>query len=91
MAIINNIPFEIKQIFGGEEEKKKDQAEGEFVAEVSNQECVICLDNASDTIIMPCGHMTVCKDCGVNLKSKKQACPICRGAISSLLPYKKRA
>jgi len=24
MAIINNIPFEIKQIFGGEEEKKKD-------------------------------------------------------------------
>lgn len=92
LAIINNIPFEIKQIFGGEDESsKKPQAEGEFVAEVSNQECVICLDTPSDTIIMPCGHMTVCKDCGVHLKSKNQPCPICRGAISSLLPYKKRA
>jgi len=52
-------------------------------------ECLICLCEQRDTLIMPCGHMCVCSGCGKELINKKQTCPICRGNIGSLIPMKK--
>lgn len=36
---------------------------------------------------MPCGHLSVCKECGDLLKQKGYTCPICRGVIVSLVPF----
>ena len=66
LILINNIPFKIKQIFGGTTESGDGAAQGE-IADQKQSDCVICLDSLSDTILMPCGHLTVCKGCGITL------------------------
>lgn len=70
MIIINNIPFLLKQIFGSETSTGSPSKTA--VGEVEKvDDCVICLDEKSDTIIMPCGHLTVCKACGQQLHIKR--------------------
>jgi hypothetical protein len=55
-----------------------------------NKECTICLSADSDTIIMPCGHMCICMDCGKSIKASKHPdCPVCRAKIDSLVPMKR--
>jgi len=54
-----------------------------------DSECMICLTEVKDTLIMPCGHMCVCDTCGKSLVENKHSCPVCRGHISSLIPMKK--
>jgi hypothetical protein len=50
-------------------------------------ECVVCCDNAIDTALYPCGHLSMCNKC-----AKEQwrgggvgHCPICRTAIKDVL------
>lgn len=71
--------------------QEADAAEGEaqVVDDNPEQECLICLCEQKDTLIMPCGHFCVCEDCGKQLVTAKQTCPICRGNIASLIPIKK--
>ena len=46
---------------------------------VSNDEnCIICCDKKSDSIVLPCGHMGFCSTCLENWYSNKKCCPICR-------------
>ena len=42
--------------------------------------CKICFVNAIDAVILPCGHFSICVECGQRLQAKSQApkCPICR-------------
>ena len=42
--------------------------------------CRICLDNACDAILLPCGHAS-CHECGEILKREKKDCHICGGRI----------
>ena len=42
--------------------------------------CQICMENACDAILLPCGH-TSCNECGEILKREKKDCHICRGRI----------
>ena len=71
---MNGLPFEIKSIYGLSSSEK---LEGEVhdIKGVSNEdtskECTICMTEQSNVIIMPCGHMCVCKDCGEELKKSK--------------------
>ena len=43
--------------------------------------CRICLDRERNTVILPCGHATCCKECAKPL----QNCPICRKEIDKVL------
>ena len=86
---MNGLPFEIKSIYGL---SSSEQIDGEVqdikgVSDDSSKECTICMSEPSNVIIMPCGHMCVCQSCGEELKkSKHNMCPVCRGAIQSLVP-----
>jgi hypothetical protein len=63
ILIINNIPFVLKQIFGSETSSSNNSKAA--LGEVEKvEDCVICLDDKCDTIVMPCGHLTVCRGCG---------------------------
>ena len=44
--------------------------------------CKICLTDNRDSIIVPCGHCCACNACALELKSRGQKCPICRGPIT---------
>jgi hypothetical protein len=42
-------------------------------------ECVICLSDVKDTIVLPCRHFCICSECGDVLRRRApQRCPICR-------------
>lgn len=43
------------------------------------QRCKICLDERSDTLLMPCRHMCMCRSCADNYP--ESTCPVCRGPI----------
>jgi len=48
------------------------------------EECKICFDRASDTVLIPCGHQCVCHECAAQMFDATigvdllQVCPICR-------------
>jgi len=53
--------------------------------------CVICLDRPRDTVLEPCGHACVCRDCASILCAMQatsnsrslRVCPMCRTQICS--------
>eukprot|EP01122_Echinamoeba_exundans_P013401 TRINITY_DN5849_c0_g1_i1.p1 TRINITY_DN5849_c0_g1~~TRINITY_DN5849_c0_g1_i1.p1 ORF type:complete len:538 (-),score=135.53 TRINITY_DN5849_c0_g1_i1:96-1709(-) len=49
------------------------------------QECVICLTENRDTVVLPCRHMCLCHQCAEIMKADTLKCPICRGAVRALM------
>ena len=89
------MPFEIKNIYGIQDEKTKGDRRASRSLEAligieeegEGKECLICLSEERNMIIMPCGHLCVCQGCGDTIQSKNYDCPICRGHIGSLIPF----
>eukprot|EP01129_Flabellula_baltica_P008361 TRINITY_DN3311_c0_g1_i1.p1 TRINITY_DN3311_c0_g1~~TRINITY_DN3311_c0_g1_i1.p1 ORF type:complete len:315 (-),score=60.71 TRINITY_DN3311_c0_g1_i1:50-994(-) len=49
------------------------------------EECVICLTEQRDTIVIPCRHFCVCHGCAEVLKYQSNKCPICRAQTSTMV------
>lgn len=48
--------------------------------------CKVCLDNEIQTVLVECGHMAVCVECGDKLmRNPRPECPICRAGIIKVL------
>ena len=45
------------------------------------QNCVVCLDQAREVILLDCGHVCVCADCATELMRTRPICPVCRSSI----------
>lgn len=54
---------------------------------VSASECMICLDKAPSTIVLPCEHVVVCTPCSIQLRNTpdRAICVQCRRPISDVL------
>jgi len=39
--------------------------------------CKICMDHETNTVLLPCGHLSCCESCAKSLSN----CPICRNVI----------
>ncbi|CAD8167971.1 unnamed protein product [Paramecium pentaurelia] len=65
----NGKAFSVRDVYGGQKDQDKD--------------CVICLSNKVNTLILPCKHMSLCQTCCQGLKERSSKCPICRNRISS--------
>lgn len=48
----------------------------------SAETCVICLDEKTEVVFMPCGHACCCKECFDILSIGNKLCPLCRKVIS---------
>ncbi|ORZ33642.1 hypothetical protein BCR44DRAFT_30483 [Catenaria anguillulae PL171] len=48
-------------------------------------ECIVCMADAKDTMVLPCRHLCLCKECGSQLRRQSSKCPICRQDFHSLL------
>ena len=46
----------------------------------TGEDCVVCYDNAANTVIVSCGHQALCDSCASSLDFTQ--CPICRTPIS---------
>eukprot|EP01062_Namystynia_karyoxenos_P001739 TRINITY_DN10599_c0_g1_i1.p1 TRINITY_DN10599_c0_g1~~TRINITY_DN10599_c0_g1_i1.p1 ORF type:complete len:354 (+),score=71.67 TRINITY_DN10599_c0_g1_i1:80-1141(+) len=88
----NGEVFEVEDIFGavvdGESASPTGGAQTGAVVEPEadgGTECVICLSEPRNTLVMPCRHMCLCEDCAKDLRRQSNSCPICRTAIEGLL------
>ncbi|XP_053693928.1 E3 ubiquitin-protein ligase MYLIP-A [Sabethes cyaneus] len=61
-----------------EENSKLDRLVEERIVEAVT--CVICADNVMDTMFLPCGHITACRQCA----EQCDRCPLCRADIESV-------
>ncbi|CAG9322143.1 RNF157_3 [Blepharisma stoltei] len=49
-------------------------------------ECVVCLTNRKDTLVIPCCHMCLCVECANIMRSHHNSrCPICRTNVETLI------
>jgi hypothetical protein len=48
-------------------------------------ECVICMTELRDTVVIPCRHMCLCHQCAEIMKFESIKCPICRGRMFSFI------
>lgn len=54
----------------------------QILQEESNQNCIICTEKSKCILLMPCRHLSTCKECTETLQRYQQNCPICRRYIS---------
>jgi hypothetical protein len=43
--------------------------------------CVVCLENARNIVLIPCGHMVLCDVCCDDIMANSNECPMCREKI----------
>ena len=58
----------------------------------NSNECVVCLSDLRDTLILPCRHLCLCNSCADTLRYQANNCPICRlrkNIILIINPFKK--
>ena len=72
----------------GESDEKKRKQQAELDQELKGIECVICMCETRDTLILPCRHLCLCKLCAINLRIQSNNCPICRIPFVALLQLK---
>lgn len=48
-------------------------------------ECIACLSNSKDTVVLPCRHMCLCSGCAEGVRSRTDGCPLCRRHFTGFL------
>jgi hypothetical protein len=47
--------------------------------------CVVCLEAATECVVVRCGHMCMCQACGLEIKTKRMPCPVCRAPVTDIM------
>lgn len=79
MQLDNGALFNLLEIYG------RPRSSLGSVPESATEECVVCLTQSRDTIVLPCRHLCLCTDCAELLRSRVDKCPICRESCQGLL------
>lgn len=54
-------------------------------------ECVICISEERDTMLLPCRHLCLCISCAQSLRYQANSCPICRSPFRAALNIRRSA
>lgn len=75
----DGVTYLLQEIFGIENKGN------ESMDDDNGLECIICLSEIRDTVILPCRHLCVCSNCADSLRYKHNNCPICRSPFRALI------
>ncbi|EFP10041.1 hypothetical protein CRE_20819 [Caenorhabditis remanei] len=75
----DGVTYLLQEIFGIENKAN------ESMDDDNGLECIICLSDIRDTVILPCRHLCVCSNCADSLRYKHNNCPICRSPFRALI------
>lgn len=81
--MVDGLCYLLQEIYGIEN-KNVDRPKDDDLEDTSS-ECVICLVEMRDTLILPCRHLCLCNGCADNLRYQASNCPICRSPFRALL------
>jgi len=81
-------PMEQKIIYGSVSYVVHDIYGIDHTSTAPPDECVICMTEMRDTVVIPCRHLCVCHQCAQALHYQSNKCPICRGVVRSMIKIK---
>lgn len=87
---VDGLCYLLQEIYGIENkntESAKQQGSDEDTDD-NGSECVICMSDVRDTLILPCRHLCLCNGCADSLRYQATNCPICRAPFRALLQIK---
>lgn len=89
VLVAYDMAFNLQQIYGIEDnlEEHKDGF-GVYDDNIDDgQKWVICITDEKNTVVMPWGHLCVCKECATTIaKQNSPDWPICRKKVKSFVP-----
>uniref|UniRef100_A0A1L8DSQ0 RING-type E3 ubiquitin transferase n=1 Tax=Nyssomyia neivai TaxID=330878 RepID=A0A1L8DSQ0_9DIPT len=80
---VDGLSYLLQEIYGIENKNINKSASDD--ENEGNSECVICMSDGRDTLILPCRHLCLCNSCADSLRYQANNCPICRAPFKALL------
>lgn len=85
---VHGLCYLLQEIYGIENKNSEVQKAGDEENDDNGAECVICMSDLRDTLILPCRHLCLCNCCADSLRYQANNCPICRAPFRALLQIK---
>ncbi|XP_064634105.1 probable E3 ubiquitin-protein ligase MGRN1 isoform X2 [Lineus longissimus] len=82
---VDGLCYLLQEIYGIENKNAERKANNDDDFDDNGSECVICMSDTRDTLILPCRHLCLCNGCANNLRYQANNCPICRAPFRALL------
>ncbi|XP_014312761.1 E3 ubiquitin-protein ligase MGRN1 isoform X6 [Myotis lucifugus] len=87
--IVDRVSYLLQEIYGIENKNNQETKVCAVPSDEENSdnsnECVVCLSDLRDTLILPCRHLCLCNSCADTLRYQASNCPICRLPFRALL------
>jgi len=80
---VDGLCYLIQEIYGVERKGADEVMDDEI--DDTGAECVVCMCDPRDTLILPCRHLCLCNACADSLRYQANNCPICRAPFRALL------
>lgn len=86
---VDGLCYLLQEIYGIENKNAEySKIVSDDEVEDNGSECVICMCDMRDTLILPCRHLCLCNCCADSLRYQASNCPICRAPFRALLQIK---
>ncbi|KFR17438.1 RING finger protein 157, partial [Opisthocomus hoazin] len=83
---VDGVSYLLQEIYGIENKyNTQDSKVAEDEVSDNSAECVVCLSDVRDTLILPCRCLCLCNTCADTLRYQANNCPICRLPFRALL------
>ena len=82
---VDGLCYLLQEIYGIENKNLTQPQTNNDDDEDNGSECVICICEPRDTLILPCRHLCLCNSCADSLRYQANNCPICRAPFRALL------
>uniref|UniRef100_A0A672N9V3 E3 ubiquitin-protein ligase n=1 Tax=Sinocyclocheilus grahami TaxID=75366 RepID=A0A672N9V3_SINGR len=83
---VDGVSYLLQEIYGIENKYNSQESKvAEDEISDNSAECVVCLSDVRDTLILPCRHLCLCNACADTLRYQANCCPICRLPFRALL------
>lgn len=83
--IVDRVSYLLQEIYGIENKNNQETKPSDDENSDNSSECVVCLSDLRDTLILPCRHLCLCTSCADTLRYQANNCPICRLPFRALL------
>eukprot|EP00055_Hartaetosiga_balthica_P015666 m.94454 g.94454 ORF g.94454 m.94454 type:complete len:483 (-) comp8922_c0_seq22:3438-4886(-) len=82
---IDGVSYLMREIYGLDKHEIT-HSDGDDDSDMDEEgECVVCLCNPIDSLVLPCRHMCLCGTCAGSLRDQSTNCPICRKPFYAIL------
>jgi len=83
--MVDGLCYLLQEIYGIENKNSDRGKAPDDDIDDNGSECVICMSDIRDTLILPCRHLCLCNCCADSLRYQANNCPICRAPFRALL------